>query len=191
MKYLKVAITYNINMIHEINCFAVGDSGVGKTCLMKDYIFPPSDMPFLSDYEIVNRIYENEYFTIKFWDPEKNDMNTLIQFNCPQIDVFLICFSIDSPLSLENVEKIWVPKVKKYNEHASLILVGCKCDLRKKNSNNDEEKSNETQMISENECLEMKKTIDAQDYIECSAYQITNIEEILKTITKVYLNKKD
>lgn len=178
-------------MLHEISCFAVGDEGVGKTYLLKHYIFPPSDIQFIFDYTIYNIEYEKEFFSFKFWDPENNDMNTLKQFDCPQIDVFLICFSIDSPLSLENVEKIWAPKVRKYNEHASLILVGCKYDLRKKNSNNDEDKSNETKLISETECLEMKKTIEAQDYIECSAFSITNIEELLNTIAKTYLNKND
>lgn len=45
-------------------------------------------------------------------------------------DVFLLCFSVVSPTSFQNVPEKWVPEVRKHVPYAPLILVGTQCDLR-------------------------------------------------------------
>jgi GTPase SAR1 family protein len=47
-----------------------------------------------------------------------------------QADVFLVCYSIFSSNSLENVRLKWAPLAKKYCPSAGLMLIGCKEDLR-------------------------------------------------------------
>ena len=44
--------------------------------------------------------------------------------------MFIICFSIVSPDSLENVETKWRPELDHFGENVPKILVGCKEDLR-------------------------------------------------------------
>ena len=46
--------------------------------------------------------------------------------------VFLICFSIVYPPSLENVRLKWVPELRKHCPTVPFILVGAKTDLRDK-----------------------------------------------------------
>ena len=41
----------------------------------------------------------------------------------------VICYSVDDPLSLENVESIWKPELARWIPEAPLILVGTKCDV--------------------------------------------------------------
>ena len=48
----------------------------------------------------------------------------------PDTDVILMCFSIDSPDSLENIPEKWVPEVKQFCPNVPIVLVGTKLDLR-------------------------------------------------------------
>ena len=48
----------------------------------------------------------------------------------PQTDVFLVCFSIISPSSFDNVKSKWFPEVQHHAPNVPIILVGTKSDLR-------------------------------------------------------------
>lgn len=47
-----------------------------------------------------------------------------------QTDVFLICFSVISPASFENVKTKWVPECQHHCPNTPFLLVGVKIDLR-------------------------------------------------------------
>ena len=46
------------------------------------------------------------------------------------IDVFAICFSIDSPNSLKNAINLWIQEIKELCLYVPFILVGMKSDIR-------------------------------------------------------------
>ncbi|CAL8280778.1 unnamed protein product [Boreogadus saida] len=48
----------------------------------------------------------------------------------PDTDVILMCFSIDSTDSLENIPEKWTPELKHFCPNVPIILVGNKKDLR-------------------------------------------------------------
>ena len=45
-------------------------------------------------------------------------------------DAFLVCFYINCPLSLKNVESKWIPEVSHHCPGTPIILLGTKADLR-------------------------------------------------------------
>ena len=57
-------------------------------------------------------------------------MHRLRPLSYPQTDVFLICFSLVSPASFENVRAKWFPEVSHHCPNTPVILVGTKLDLR-------------------------------------------------------------
>jgi GTPase SAR1 family protein len=45
-------------------------------------------------------------------------------------DVFLVCFSLVDPASLDSVRSYWYPELRKYAPSTPIVLVGTKLDLR-------------------------------------------------------------
>lgn len=50
----------------------------------------------------------------------------------------MLCFSVDSPDSLENVESKWVGEIAENCPGVKLVLVALKCDLRQEGRDDDE-----------------------------------------------------
>jgi GTPase SAR1 family protein len=84
-------------------------------------------------------------------------------------DAFIICFSITDPASFDAVQTLWAPEVRDHCPKAVYILAGMKSDLRQ---------SSEQTLPSELG-EEMKATIGAKAYIECSAVKRRNIRELI------------
>jgi GTPase SAR1 family protein len=98
-------------------------------------------------------------------------------------------FSVVHPLSLEHVEKIWVPEIKEHCPATPYILVGMNCDLREVVAANPAEwKEKEMEAIPESEGEKMKAKIGANAYLECSAKMQINTKEIFETAIKVVIH---
>jgi Ras-related C3 botulinum toxin substrate 1 len=69
--------------------------------------------------------------SLGLWDTAgQEDYDRLRPLSYPQTDVFLICYSVASPSSFENVTSKWYPEIKHHCPDAPIILVGTKIDLR-------------------------------------------------------------
>jgi len=51
----------------------------------------------------------------------------------------MLCFSVDSPDSLENVESKWVGEIAENCPGVRLVLVALKCDLREQQAGEEED----------------------------------------------------
>jgi GTPase SAR1 family protein len=101
----------------------------------------------------------------------------------------MICFSLVSQTSLENVRNKWVPELTKHCPTVPDILVGTKSDLRDSYAQQtDEFKSRGMKAVATWKIEEMKKGIKAQAYIECSAKMQWNVSEVFEELTKVVLH---
>nr|CAH7753647.1 unnamed protein product [Callosobruchus chinensis] len=70
--------------------------------------------------------------SLGLWDTAgQEDYDRLRPLSYPQTDVFLICFSVASPSSFENVTSKWYPEIKHHCPDAPMILVGkYPCNLK-------------------------------------------------------------
>lgn len=60
----------------------------------------------------------------------QEDYDRLRPLSYPDSNVILICFAIDKPESLNNVQRKWIYELEQYCPQVPRILVGCKQDLR-------------------------------------------------------------
>ncbi|XP_016369169.1 transforming protein RhoA-like [Sinocyclocheilus rhinocerous] len=112
----------------------VGDGACGKTCLLivfsKDQ-FPEVYVPTVFENYVADIEVDGKQVELALWDTAgQEDYDRLRPLSYPDTDVILMCFSIDSPDSLENIPEKWTPEVKHFCPNVPIILVGNKKDLR-------------------------------------------------------------
>ena len=162
-----------------IKCVVIGDGGVGRTTLLMTYesgICPMDYVPSAFDQgEVLT--HPGTSIKMSLWDPTGGeDFDRLRPICYPSTDVLLICFSLVSPASYENVYTKWYPEVTHYCPNTPIILVGTKQDLRLHKDTIDMLKQRGLCPITRAEGLNMSKDIKANEYVECSAYTGKGLE---------------
>ena len=74
---------------------------------------------------IVDVQVDGRPINLGLWDTAgQEDYDRLRPLSYPQTDVFLICFSVVSPSSFENVTSKWCPEIKHHCPDAPILLIG-------------------------------------------------------------------
>lgn len=113
-------------------------------------------------------------------------------------DLIVLCYSVDSKDSLENVESKWVGEIADNCPGVKLVLVALKCDLRQQEEEEPEEGAaadgnpprEKPPTISYDEGLEVAKRIGASRYLECSAMKNRGVNEAFTEAARVALSVK-
>mgnify|MGYP001427496004 FL=1 len=105
----------------------------------------------------------------------------------------MLCFSVDSKDSLENVESKWVSEIADNCPGVKLVLVALKCDLREQeeeDTNEDGTPREKKPMITYEQGLEVARRIHALRYLECSAMRNRGVNEAFTEAARVALSVK-
>ncbi|XP_010891162.1 rho-related GTP-binding protein RhoG [Esox lucius] len=178
--------------MQSIKCVVVGDGAVGKTCLLISYTtnaFPKEYIPTVFDNYSAQVTVDNRTISLNLWDTAgQEEYDRLRTLSYPQTNVFVICFSIASPPSFENVKHKWHPEVTHHCPNTPILLVGTKKDLR-----NDPEvlkklKDQNQTTITQQQGAALARQIHAIKYLECSALNQDGIKEVFAEGVRAYLN---
>ena len=164
-----------------IKCVVVGDGAVGKTCMLISYAtdkFPQEYCPTVFDNYVVTLRIGEDTFTLGLFDTAgQEDYDNLRHLSYPCTDIFLICFSVVNPNSMENVRQKWSAEVKKYYR-APILLVGTQMDLREDTTIREKLAKSKQKPVTREQGEKMARDIKAFKYMECSAMTQEGLKDV-------------
>jgi len=183
--------------MQNIKCVVVGDGAVGKTCLLISYTtnaFPGDYIPTVFDNYSANVMVDGKPINLGLWDTAgQEDYDRLRPLSYPQTDVFLVCFSVISKSSYQNVRSKWIPEIRHHAPDVPILLVGTKSDLREDKDTIKALADRNTPMVPASglESGEaMAKDVQAIKYLECSALTQEGLKQVFDDAIRAGMNPK-
>ncbi|KFZ10882.1 hypothetical protein V502_07877 [Pseudogymnoascus sp. VKM F-4520 (FW-2644)] len=143
---------------------------------------------------------DNVHIELSLWDTAgQEEFDRLRSLSYDDTHAIMLCFSVESKDSLENIESKWVGEIAENCPGVKLVLVALKCDLRE---NDDTAEDGETAAVDgeprreKKECityqqgLEVARRIGALRYLECSAMRNRGVNEAFTEAARVALSVK-
>eukprot|EP00484_Ammonia_sp_Unknown_P025576 CAMPEP_0197029838 /NCGR_PEP_ID=MMETSP1384-20130603/9203_1 /TAXON_ID=29189 /ORGANISM="Ammonia sp." /LENGTH=200 /DNA_ID=CAMNT_0042459077 /DNA_START=101 /DNA_END=703 /DNA_ORIENTATION=+ len=172
---------------NAIKIVCVGDGAIGKTSMLIAYRtneFPTEYVPTIFENVTIEKtiqLDENKEATmyLDLWDTagqEQFDRLRILAYK-DNVHVFLLCFSLEDLTSFKNLETKWIPEIKQYAAHSTLILVGTKSDLQDQTN----------PLIDPKAIEEYRKKCGAAAYVETSAMQRKNVDLCFETAIRHFV----
>uniref|UniRef100_A0A1I8JNE7 Ras homolog family member U n=2 Tax=Macrostomum lignano TaxID=282301 RepID=A0A1I8JNE7_9PLAT len=115
------------------------------------------------------------------WRGGQEEYDQLRILSYPQTDVMIICFSLDNPVSCDNVRSKWVPEVRHYAPNTPILLVGTKRDLREDPATVERLKAKNRSPVS------TLKEVRAVRYLECSSKLQHEVKAVFDEAIRIVL----
>ncbi|KAL5358150.1 small GTPase superfamily [Aspergillus floccosus] len=167
----------------------LGDGACGKTSALNVFTrgyFPTVYEPTVFENYVHDIFVDNVHMELSLWDTAgQEEFDRLRALSYEDTHVIMLCFSVDSPDSFENVASKWIDEISENCPSVKLVLTALKCDLRK-----DEFENPNPNAITYEQGLAKAKEIGAVKYLECSAVQNRGIMETFYEAAKVALDVK-
>ena len=171
-------LNQEINPEFAFKVVILGDSGVGKTSLVKyeiqnSFINNNNDSTIIFEHSFKNYSIMGKNVRLQIWDTCGKEMyrSSVQNFYRSALCIFVV-FSLDSLDSFNRVNQ-WIDEIKENNsEEYILVLVGNKSDLTMPRKIEKE--------VIENYC----KRNEIENYFEASAKSGENVHEIFKNVVK-------
>lgn len=125
----------------------------------------------------------DEPYTLGLFDTAgQEDYDRLRPLSYPQTDVFLVCFSVTSPASFENVREKWFPEVHHHCPGVPCLIVGTQVDLRDDPQVRDKLMKQKMSPVTKDMGERMAKELGAVRYVECSALTQFKLKDVFDEV---------
>ncbi|XP_047465192.1 rho-related GTP-binding protein RhoG-like [Mugil cephalus] len=177
--------------MQNVKCMVVGDSGVGKTYLLYTYInkvFPKEYIPGFTNTYSTQVSVDGRQVSLTLQDSAGGERyEHLRPLTYIHVNVFIICFSIASPASFENVKRKWKPEIKHHSPDVPILLLGTKSDLRGDQDVLEKLKEQNQTPVTKQQGTTMAEQIEAVKYLECAAINQEGLNEVFDEAVHAFL----
>ncbi|KAK0488899.1 P-loop containing nucleoside triphosphate hydrolase protein [Armillaria novae-zelandiae] len=177
-----------------------GDGACGKTSLLnvftrgfftQVYLIGMLNMlvnpPVFENY-VHDLLVDDQLVELSLWDTAgQEEFDRLRSLSYAETHVIMICFSVDNPVSLENVESKWLDEILEY---CPGVKVPLKCDLRDDRAVKDRLLRYGTHPVEYEEGLSVARRIRASRYLECSSKHNRGVTEVFYEAARVSLSTR-
>lgn len=102
----------------------------------------------------------------------------------PQTDVFLVCFSVVSPASFENVKEKWFPEVRHHCPGVPCLIVGTQIDLRDDPQVLEKLQRQKQRPVTSDQGERLARELGAVKYLECSALTREGLKNVFDKVSR-------
>ncbi|KAF2486052.1 GTP-binding protein RHO3 [Neohortaea acidophila] len=176
----------------------LGDGACGKTSLLNVFTrgyFPTVYEPTVFENYVHDIFIDDVHVELSLWDTAgQEEFDRLRSLSYDDTHAIMLCFSVDSPESLENVESKWVGEIAENCPGVKLVLVALKCDLRGESGDDADDAA--AAQEAKRPCIDYKQglavaeKIRALRYLECSAKRNRGVNEAFTEAARVALTVK-
>jgi cell division control protein 42 len=116
----------------------------------------------------------------------QEDYDRLRPLSYPQTDVFLVCFSVTSPASFENVKEKWFPEVHHHCPGVPCLIVGTQVDLRDDSQVIEKLARQKQRPVAIEQGERLARELGAVKYVECSALTQKGLKNVFDEVSSFY-----
>ena len=152
--------------------------------------FPVDYVPTVFDNFTTGVEVDAQLINFALWDTAgQEEYSRLRALSYPETDVFLLCFSVVSTSSFDNIRSKWHPEIIHHCPDATTMLVGTKIDLRDDKDTLESLKGEKLPTFEMGE--QMAKDINAIAYLECSALTQEGLKKVFESAIRSVIKKGD
>jgi len=165
----------------QVKLLMIGDSGVGKTCLLLRYAndsFSPTFITTIGiDFKIKNIDIDGTKIKLQIWDTAGQErFRTITTSYFRGAQGILLVYDVTDRRSFESIRN-WISQIQQHADvHVNKILVGNKCDLEDKRD------------VSKEQGEEMAEHYGVR-FLETSAKVSNNVEQAFTMMTREIKNR--
>ncbi|XP_034043437.1 ras homolog family member Ua isoform X2 [Thalassophryne amazonica] len=169
----------------QVKCVLAGDGAVGKTCLVVSYTtngYPTEYVPTAFDNFSAVVSVDGTPVKLQLCDTAGQDEFDKLRPLCyTSADVYLLCFSVVSPASFQNIPDKWIQEIRRHSPFTPLVLVGTQCDLREDVKVLIDLAKYGERPVDPADARNCAMEIGAVAYVECSSLTQKNLKEVFDT----------
>uniref|UniRef100_UPI0037E7EDDA rho-related GTP-binding protein RhoG-like n=1 Tax=Semicossyphus pulcher TaxID=241346 RepID=UPI0037E7EDDA len=177
--------------MQNVKCVAVGDNDVGKTFLLVTYVTKIFPRYYMGSFDTLHTEInvDGQTVSLNLVDTAgSGDYDHLRPLSYHQVNVILICFSIASPASYDNVKRKWHPEIKHHCPNVPILLVGTKSDLRDDQEVLENLREQNQITVTQQQGTELAKQIKAVKYVECASINQDGLDKVFDEAVRAFLS---
>ena len=169
-------------MAHKCKVILVGEAGVGKTCLIKQYLdrtFDPEEIPTIAGQEVFKEInVENENIKLTIWDTcGQERFRSINKIFMKESDIVILVYDKTNMKSFQELKNYWYDNVvSNIGNNFVIGIAGNKYDLL------------EEEKVHTHDGIKYAKSIGAI-FKETSATSHDEIEQLFEELARKFVNK--
>jgi len=186
-------MNYSSNKKVLLKVIILGDSGVGKTCLMNQYVHRKFHKSYRAtigaDFLTKEIIIDDKQVTLQIWDTAGQERFQALGVAFYRgADACIIVYDVTFQSSFKSLEtwkdEFLIQASPRNQEEFPFLLIGNKIDLT---GNEDNQTPRE---VSENRAKTWANSQGCMPYFECSAKENTNVEAAFEAIARAALARQ-